>query len=135
MGMSSDKGFGALSETRWPSYYMTFMGFLIAYVGAMPLIYMKELEASPKRHTAVILGLVLLAILVAICVVYRITSECDSILSTVIGLLGGILIGLTFVSFLAYISDRRITNLLSMPLIRSKADDGKPIYVCERAQA
>jgi len=32
----------------------------------------------------------------------------------------------------AWISERRMTNILGLPLIRGKAPDGKPIYVCER---
>jgi hypothetical protein len=45
----------------------------------------------------------------------------------------GGLFGLIAVGFLSYISDRRLTNILSFPLIRNRAADGKPIYVCEKA--
>jgi hypothetical protein len=50
----------------------------------------------------------------------------------IIGLVGGAFFGLFCVGFLSYISDRRLTNILSFPLIRNRAADGKPIYVCEK---
>jgi hypothetical protein len=53
--------------------------------------------------------------------------------SLTVGILAGGLFGLFSVGFLAYISDRRLTNILSVPLIRNRAADGKPIYVCEKA--
>jgi hypothetical protein len=53
--------------------------------------------------------------------------------SLTVGILAGGLFGLFSVGFLAYISDRRLTNILSFPLIRNRAADGKPIYVCEKA--
>jgi hypothetical protein len=72
---------------------------------------------------------------IVICAAYRVYSGCDSMSGIFFGLLGGLVIGLALVVFLAWISDRRVTNILSFPLIRSKAADGKPIYVCERTKS
>lgn len=130
--LSSDKKFGDLDNAGWPSYYPVFLGFLTAYASVMPLLYSKELSASPKRNNATIIGLVVLSLVVVTCLVYRIFSGCDSVLSSLVGVLIGGLIGLLIVVFLAWITDRRLTNILALPLIRDKAADGKPIYVCER---
>ena len=40
--LAKDKQFGALDDAGWPSYYMTFLGFLSAYAGSMQLLYRKE---------------------------------------------------------------------------------------------
>ena len=128
---ASDKKFGALSND-WPSYYTVFLGFLTAYAAMMPYIYRKELDASPKRNIATIVGLVVMALILLIGLVYRIFSSCDTVFSSLLGCVVGLILGLLFVVILAYLSERRLTNILSLPLIRDKTTDGKPIYVCER---
>ena len=117
------------------AFSLTILKFLISYIGVLPWIYYKELAASPKRYAATILGLVVLSIITVICVAYRSLSGCESLFSIFAGLMGGSIIGFVFVGFLAWISDRRITNILSLPLLRERATDGKPIYVCERNKA
>ena len=129
--LSDNKGFGALDDAGWPSYYSVFLGFLTAYAGTLPVLYRQELEASPKRNVATIVGLVVLSLVVVTCIVYRLVSGCDSFLATLVGLLVGLIIGVLIVGFLAWFSDRRLTNILALPLLRDKAIDGKPIYVCE----
>ena len=130
--LSDTKMFGDLDHNGFPSYYSLFIGFITAYIGALPIIYSKEIMYSPKRKASTTLGLVVLGIIIAICTIYRIFSMCETSLSMIIGLVGGSLFGLLCVGFLSYISDRRLTNILSFPLIRNRASDGKPIYVCEK---
>ena len=135
LGLSRSSGFGGLSTDSWPSYYITFIGFLTGWIGALPSIYAPEIAASPRRAASVSGGLITLAILCVIVAVYRIMSGCEGMMSTSIGLLFGFLIGLGFVIVIAWITERRGTNMLAFPLIRDKAADGKPIYVCERPAA
>jgi hypothetical protein len=130
--MSASRGFGALETGGWPSYYNVFLGFLTAYVGTLPFIYEKELAASPKRRSAVIFGQILIAVVLIMGVVYRVGSGCDTFFGTIIGLVAGGVIGLAFSLFFAWISERRLTNILAFPLIRDRAVDGKPIYVCAK---
>ena len=122
----------ALNYTTFPSYYTTFLGFLTAYLGVLPVIYRKELAASPKKSATTTTALVVLAVTVAAGLIYRYLSGCDTLFGIFIGLIVGVIFGLGMVMFLAWISDRRITNILGFPLMRNKATDGKPIYVCER---
>jgi len=131
--LSDKKMFGDLEHNGFPSYYALFLGFISAYVGALPIIYSKEIEYSPKRQASTTTGLVILSLVVILCALFRIFSTCETPLSLVVGLVGGAMIGLFCVLFLAFISERRLTNILSFPLIRNRAADGKPIYVCERA--
>lgn len=132
LGMSSERTFGALNRAGWPSYYSVFMGFLAGWVGALPFIYEKEISASPKRKAASTLGLVVLGLVLIMGIVFRVSSGCDTLFGTFVGMACGVFIGLLLVIFLSWISDRRVTNVLGFPLIRGRAADGKPIYVCER---
>jgi hypothetical protein len=130
--LSSTGRFGDLDAQGLPSYYSMFLGFLAAYIGVLPLVYQKEISYSPKRAASTTTGLVILGFVVAIGIVYRILSVCETPTSMFVGLFGGAVVGLACVSFLAMISERRLTNILSFPLIRNKTTDGKPIYVCEK---
>jgi len=131
--LSDTKSFSDLDHNGVPSYYSLFLGFLTVYVGALPIIYSKEISYSPRRQASTTLGLVILGLVVLMCSLYRLLSTCENLISLATGLVGGGLVGLFLVGFLAYISDRRLTNILSFPLIRNRAADGKPIYVCEKA--
>lgn len=128
-------GFQALSYTGWPSYYSVFVGFLVSYLGSMPLMYQNELAASPKRKASMIFGYVVAAIVLLTLVVYRLVTGCDTPMGAFVGVLVGLALGFLMVLLLSYMSDRRLTNLLGLPLMRDKAEDGKPIYVCERPSA
>lgn len=134
IGAASSKSFGELADTNFPSYYTTFLGFIAAYLGMLPFIYSTELKSSPKRKTSTTLGLVILGIVVLTSLIYRIMSSCDSVFNASVGLISGALLGAFIVGFIAFISERRLTNILALPLIRDKSVDGKPIYVCERPQ-
>lgn len=133
--MSSERTFGALSRTSFPSFYSVFLGFFAAWVGALPLIYYKEIAASPKRAAASTSGLVAAALVVGLGVAFRALSGCDSLFGIAVGLGAGAFVGGMLVAALAWLSDRRLTNVLGFPLIRDRAADGKPIYVCERPDA
>jgi uncharacterized membrane protein len=122
-------------DDAWPSYYSTFVGFLAGWIGTLPAIYAKELATSPQRAASVSGGIVMLAILCIMTMIFRISSDCESFMSTAIGLVGGFFIGLAVVLAVAWATDKKATNILGMPLIRSKTEEGKPIYVCERPGA
>lgn len=132
MSMSSERTFGALNRTGWPSFYSVFLGYLIGWIAPLPIIYKKEIDASPRRSGATTLGLIVLGLVVVIAGIFRVQSGCESVFGLFVGMLAGLFIGGLLVLGMAWISDRRMTNILGLPLIRGKAPDGKPIYVCER---
>lgn len=124
----------ALSNEAVPSYYTLFVGFLTGWIGSLPTIYGRELNASPQRKASVTGGLIALGVLLLIVMGYRILSSCEGILTTSVGLLVGFVLGLIGVFVISYLTERRATNILGLPLIRDTAVDGKPIYVCERKE-
>lgn len=132
MNMKNSGSFQSLSYTGWPSYYNVFVGFLLSYIGTLPFLYQNELKASPKRKASMILGYVVIAITLLTLVVYRLMSGCDTLFGVFVGSLVGAAFGFLMVLLFSYLSDRRLTNILGLPLMRDKAEDGKPIYVCER---
>ena len=124
----------AYSDAEWPSYYASFMGFFLGYVGPLPFIYKEELSASPQRNISTTGGLIIGGIVLLMAVVFRLTSGCDDVLGVVAGLgIGGIM-GFTLVSLISYASDRSLTNVLALPLFTGVASSGKPIYVCAPAK-
>lgn len=129
------EGIFATRSDGWPSYYSTFIGFLVGWIGAIPALYSKELEASPEKKAASAAGLIILIFLTLTLMVYRITSDCEGFMPVSLGLLVGFGIGLLLVTTAAWITDRRGTNILGLPLIRNKVASGQPIYVCERSSS
>jgi hypothetical protein len=81
---------------------------------------------------SVVTGSIVLIVTVILGIVYRVMSGCDNGFGIAVGIVAGFIMGAGIMAFLAWISDRRITNILNFPLIRGKAEDGRPIYVCDR---
>lgn len=134
MGLNRNSQFGKVSTQKTPSYYTLLMGFIIGWIGSLPTIYADEIEASPTRKVSTLLGMWSLGILAFLVFIYRIfVSTCEGVTSVITGLLLGFGIGLLLVFGISHLSERRATNLLGLPLMRDKAADGKPIYVCSRS--
>ena len=132
MNMSSERTFGALNRAGWPSFYAVFLGYLVGWIAPLGVIYKQEIDASPRRAGATGLGLVVLGLIVLMAGIFRVQSGCETVFGLFIGMLCGLFVGGLLVLGVAWISERRMTNILGLPLIRGKAPDGKPIYVCER---
>lgn len=120
----------SMTDSGWPSYYASFMGFFMAYLGSLTIIYKAELAASPQRSISTTGGLVVAAIVLLMCILYRLSSGCDDVFGVLAGVAIGGILGFTFVNVLAYASNRSLTNVLALPLLMNTAADGKPIYVC-----
>ena len=86
MNMSSEKTFGVLNRSGWPSFYSVFLGYLIGWIGPLPLIYKKEIDASPRRAGATTLGLIVLGLAVVIAGIFRIQSGCESVFGLFVGI-------------------------------------------------
>lgn len=123
--------FGGLTG-KFPSYYSMFLGFIAAYIGSLQFIYEKELSASPKRKAASTAGVIVLGIVILMGLAFRYFSGCDTFFGLFVGLISGFIVGIAAVFFIAWASDRRFTNILGFPLIKERATEGKPIYVCQK---
>ncbi len=134
MGLHNSSQFGRPSTQKTPSYYTLLMGFIVGWIGSLPTIYSREINASPTKKASTTLAMISLWIMVGFVVLYRTyVSSCEGFISVVSGLLIGFGIGLMLVFGISHLSERRATNLLGLPLFRDKAVDGKPIYVCQKS--
>jgi hypothetical protein len=116
----------------FPSYYIMFMGALFGYILAMNQTYSQELNGMPQKKAAVYSGSFIMGLLAILFVVYRVSTNCDTIISVLVAALVGLLYGFISEMIVAYLSDRKLTNLLNIPLLRDRAEDGKTIYVCKK---
>lgn len=130
--LSGNSKFGSPSFQKVPSFYTTVVGFISGWISSLPTIYGDELKAAPAKKAATTAGLFGLGLLLLLVMVYRISTQCEGFLATVSGLVLGFMLGILGVYGIAQISERRATNMLGLPLLRGKAADGKPIYVCEK---
>lgn len=139
-GISYERVISTLSQTgslknlsvNFPSYFMMFFGTLFGYIWAMSDTYKRELESLPQKRAGVYAGIVLMGLLTFLFFVNRNLSGCDSFLSTLVGLLLGLLYGYGIENVVATLSGRSLTNLMNTPLITDRSVDGKPIYVCKK---
>jgi hypothetical protein len=115
----------------FPSYYMMFFGSLFGYMYGLSEIYKRELDGMPQRRAAVMAGVIIMGVMTGLFILYRTISTCDSIMSSVIGLLFGLGYGYAIQLIISTLSNRTLTNILNVPLIRDRASDGSPIYVCK----
>lgn len=118
----------------FPSYYMMFFGALFGYMLGMGQTYSLELEGMPQKRAAVQSGVFIMGVLTVMFTIYRIFTGCDTLISVGIGLFLGLIYGFLMEFVIAMFSDRTLTNLMNIPLIRDRAEDGKPIYVCQKQQ-
>ena len=116
----------------FPSYYMMFFGSLFGYMLAMANTYERELEGMPQKRASIYAGVIVMGLLTLLFAVYRLSSGCDTFFSILIGAIAGLVYGYGFEMLIAALSGRTLTNLMNAPLIRDRAADGKPIYVCKK---
>lgn len=115
----------------FPSYYMMFFGTLFGYMYGLSETYKRELDGMPQRRAAVLAGIVIMGLLTVLFIFYRLLSTCDFFLSVIIGTILGFGYGYGVELVISSLSGRTLTNILNVPLIRDKAADGSPIYVCK----
>jgi hypothetical protein len=130
--MAAQIGTLATMNNGFPSYYMMFFGALFGYMIGMGQTYSQELQGMPQKRAAVQSGVFIMGLLTIMFTIYRIFTGCDSFVSVLIGLLLGLLYGFLMELVIAMFSDRTMTNLMNIPLLRDRAEDGKPIYVCKK---
>jgi hypothetical protein len=116
----------------FPSYYMMFFGALFAYMLGMADTYKRELEGMPQKRAGIYAGVIIMGILTLMFLLHRIMSGCDSTFSVIIGALIGLAYGYGMELLVAALSGNTLTNLMNVPLIRDRANDGKYIYVCKK---
>jgi hypothetical protein len=113
-----------------PSAYMGTIGFFIGWGYALHQLYKDEINAGVLNRSSMLTMGGIAGLLLIMTLLFRIFSGCE----TALGALGGTALGFILGYFLAiaigYMSNRRLTNIWGMPLLRDRINAGKPVYVC-----
>ena len=133
--MATQIGKVSALNNGFPSYYIMFIGALFGYILGMNQTYSKELDGMPKKRASISAGSTIMFLLAVLFVIYRYATGCDSVISIAVAAIIGLFYGFLAEMSIAYLSDRTLTNLLNIPLLRDRAEDGKPIYVCKKPTA
>jgi hypothetical protein len=113
-----------------PSIFQATIGFLVGWGAALQQLYKEEINAGVlNRKTSIGLGIV--ALLVAVLsVIFRVSSGCESITAAIAGLLFGGALGYFGAITIGYATDRRLTNIYGIPLLRDRINNGSAVYIC-----
>ena len=113
-----------------PSVYMGTVGFFAGWGYALNQLYKDEINAGVLNRSSMMTMGIITGLLLLMALIFRVFSGCETILSA----LGGTALGAAMGYFLAiavgYMSDRRLTNIWGMPLLRDRINAGQPVYVC-----
>lgn len=137
LGKSWDSLLGFNPDHLWhpraPSPYMSMLGFLGGFGGAVQQLYKDEIDAGVYPRRTLIATAVLSILLVILAAVFRYLTGCETIMSIIGGLGMGVLLGYFGGIALGYSTSRRATNIWGIPLLRERINGGGPLYVCPAA--
>ena len=116
-----------------PSYAVYLVSFACAYLATSLYMLKDELDildiSNLKQYYVSITTLCVVAFLY---LMFRLTTECDSLGSATSGFVFGALIGVGFTNVNVRLYGKECINFLGIPLLRNKTVDGKPIYICSK---
>jgi hypothetical protein len=116
-----------------PSYGMYIVGFACAYL-ATSLYMLKDeldvLETSDLQQYYISLST--LGVTALVYLLFRLTNHCDSLSSSIAGLIFGGITGVALVNINVQLYGKDSINFLGIPLLRNMTSDGTPIYICTK---
>lgn len=116
-----------------PSYAVYLVSFACAYLASSLYMLKDELDvldiSDLKQYYISIGTLFAIAFLY---LMFRLTTECDSLGSATSGFVFGALIGVAIVNMNVTLYGKESINFLGIPLLRNKTADGDPIYICSK---
>jgi hypothetical protein len=115
-----------------PSIYMSALAFFGGWGGALQQLYKEEIDAGIVNRTTLIACSVIMLVVVAIGVLVRRASGCESWMSIVGGIIMGGMLGYFVAIALGFSTDRRATNIWGIPLLRDRINGGAAVYVCPK---
>jgi hypothetical protein len=119
-----------LWHPKAPSVYLSTMGFLAGWGWALQALYKEEIDHKVlSRSTMTSVG-VITALLLILFVGFRILSGCETWIGAAGGVFFGLVLGYLAAVAIGYASNRRLTNIWGIPLLRDRINDGSAVYVC-----
>jgi hypothetical protein len=135
VGKSWERLLSPSVEMLWhpkaPSVYQATIGFVAGYGFALQQLYKEEINAGVMPQSmlttiGIIAGLILL-----LSILFRVGSGCESIFTAVLGAALGLIVGYLGTIAIGYSSDRRLTNIWGIPLLRDRINNGSAVYICQ----
>ncbi len=114
-----------------PSVYMATIAFFAGWGYALRQLYKDEINAGVLSGSTMSAVTILSLLRVVLALVFRVYSGCDTLMGAVSGLALGLAFGYFGAIALGYATDRRMTNIWGIPLLRDRINDGAPVYVCD----
>jgi hypothetical protein len=134
IGKSWNRLFHVGTEHLWhplaPSVYLATVGFFIGYGAALSQLYKEELNTGILPRGYVAGSIPIAGVIAVIALIFRYNSGCESLVSSIAGLVFGALIGYFGAVILGYATNRRGTNLWGTPLLRDRINGGAAVYIC-----
>lgn len=116
-----------------PSYAVYLVSFACSYLASSLYMLKDELDvldiSKLKQYYISIATLCTIAFLYLI---FRLTTQCESLGSATSGLVFGAVVGLILINLNVTLYGKECVNFLGIPLLRNKTADGDPIYICSK---
>jgi hypothetical protein len=113
-----------------PSVYQATVGFLAGWGWGSQQLYKDEISAGAMNGSMMLGFAILAAILVLVAIIFRTSTGCETLLGAVAGAAFGIALGYFGSIMVGYLTNRRLTNIWGIPLLRDRINNGSPLYVC-----
>lgn len=113
-----------------PSLYMMTVAFFFGWSLGLQLLYKEEIDAGILKKSYQASMTVISLLLVALLLIARVKSGCDTTIGALIGGALGCIFGFGACVAIGSATARRLTNIWGMPLLRDRINDGSPVYVC-----
>jgi hypothetical protein len=113
-----------------PSVYTATIGFLAGWGYALQQLYSEEIQAGVVNRGTLVGVSIIAAIIMVLAVVFRVTVGCDTLMGAIGGVLLGLVLGYAGCVIVGYASNRKITNIWGIPLLRDRINNGSALYYC-----
>jgi len=121
-------------NTLWrplaPSVYTATIGFFAGWGFALQQLYTDEIQAGVVNRSTLVTVSIITAMVMILAVVFRVARGCDTLMGALGGILLGLALGYAGCVIMGYASNRKITNIWGIPLLRDRINNGSPLYYC-----
>jgi hypothetical protein len=122
------------SEKLWrpmaPSVYTATIAFLAGWGYALQQLYSDEIQAGVVSRSTLVGVSIIAAIIMVLAIVFRVAKGCDTLMGAIGGTLLGLLMGYAGCIIVGYASNRKITNIWGIPLLQDRINNGSALYYC-----
>ena len=122
------------TEKLWrpqaPSVFTATVGFLAGWGYALQQLYSEEIQAGVVSQSTLIGVGIISAVIMILVIVFRVTTGCDTIMAAVGGTILGLLMGYAGCIIIGYATNRKVTNIWGIPLLRDRINNGSALYYC-----